>query len=158
MSLKIKYTALLLAALLPFSACTKKPEQPISPSLKIGIETRETEKVYIVDFSCALKNDNDSTAFTNVTGTINIKNNSGAVLLQIPFTIDTILPFDSGVVLQRIELKEKEAVPLMAFFEMSPDKLESGEDAGARPIESENIEINGLKLVKIDIIDLLKGK
>ncbi|HQO39053.1 MAG TPA: hypothetical protein PK986_01165 [Spirochaetota bacterium] len=150
--------ALLLSMLLIFTACAKKPEKANSPSIKIGIEKRGTETVYIADFTCTLKNENDSTAFLNASGKINIKDNSGNLLLPVPFTVKTILPFEAGVVLQRVELKESEAVALMQFLDISPEKILSGEDTGARPLEDVNIELAGLKLEKKDIIDLLKGK
>ena len=89
---------------------------------------------------------------------VKIKDNSGSLLVQVPFTVKTILPFEAGVVLQRIELKEAEAAPLLQFLGMSADRLLSGEDTGARPLEDNNIELTGLKLEKKDIIDLLKGK
>ena len=57
-----------------------------------------------------------------------------------------------------MELKESEAVALMQFLDISPEKILSGEDTGARPLEDVNIELAGLKLEKKDIIDLLKGK
>ena len=159
MSFNFKKTAAVLSVLLLFSsACAKKPEKANSPSIKIGIEKRGTENIYIADFSCTLKNENDSTAFLNAAGTINIKDDSGNILLPVPFTVKTILPFEAGMVLQRIELKETEAAPLLQFLDMSAEKLASGEDTGARPIDDKNIELSGLKLEKKEIIDLLKGK
>lgn len=158
MSFKLKYAPVTLAVFILFTACTKKPEQPVSPTIKISIETRETQKYCIIDFSCALKNENDSTAFVNVSGSIGIKDNNGTSVINIPFTIKAILPFDSGVVMQRIEMKESEAAAIMQFLDMSTEKIESGEDSGARPLEDKNIEISSLKYEKKDIIDLLKGK
>lgn len=158
MSPIFKVTAAVVSVLLLFTACAKKPEKANSPSIKIGIEKRGTENIYVADFTCTLKNENDSTAFMNAAGTINIKDDSGNLLLPVPFTVKTILPFEAGMVLQRIELKESEAAPLMQFLGMSADKLISGEDPGARPLEDKNIELTGLKLEKKDIIDLLKGK
>ena len=158
MSLTFKNTVAVISVLLLFTACAKKPEKALSPAIKIGIETGETAKVYIADFTCTLKNENDSTAFVNATGTINIKDNSRNILLPVPFTVKTILPFETGVVLQRIELKENEAARLMEFLGISTDKLLSGEDTGARPLENKNVELTGLKFEKTDIIDLLKGK
>ena len=158
MSPKFRKTAALLCVLILFTACAKKPEKANSPSIKIGIEKRGTENVYIADFTCTLKNENDSTAFVNAAGTINIKDDNGTLLLPVQFNVKTILPFEAGVVLQRIELKENEAAPLMQFLGMSPDKLLSGEDTGARPLEDKNIELAVLKLEKKEIIDLLKGK
>jgi len=158
MSPKYRKTAVILCVLLLFTACAKKPDKANSPSIKIGIEKRGTENVYIADFTCTLKNENDSTAFVNAGGTINIKDDSGKVILAVPFTVKAILPFEAGVVLQRIELRENEAAPLMQFLGMSADKLLSGEDSGARPLEDKNVELAGLKLEKKEIIDLLKGK
>ncbi len=158
MFLKMNHAAAILAIVVFFSACAKKPESPLSPAIKVIIETRGTDKVFIVEFNCALKNENDSTAFINVAGKINIKDDAGEILLAIPFTVETILPFDSGIVLQRLELKENEAAPLMKFFGMTTAAIELGEDAGARPVEEKNIEIAELKLEKKDIIKLLRGK
>ena len=151
-------TALLLSMLLVFTACAKKPEKATSPSIKIGIEKRGAETLYIADFTCTLKNENDSTAFLNASGKINIRDNGGKLLLTVPFTVETILPFEAGVVLQKVELKESEAAALMQFLNISPEKVLSGEDTGARPLEDVNVELTGLKLEKKDIIDLLKGK
>lgn len=158
MSPIFRNTVAVLSVFLLFTACAKKPEKVLSPSIKIGIEKRGTENVYIADFTCSLKNENDSTAFVNASGTIYIKDNSGKAVLTVPFTVKTILPFEAGVVLQRIELRENEAAPLMQFLSMSADKLISKEDTGARPLEDNNIELSGLRLEKKDIIDLLKGK
>jgi hypothetical protein len=158
MSPKYRKTAAVMCVFLLFTACAKKPEKAGSPSVKIGIEKRGAENIYIADFTCTLKNENDSTAFVNAEGTINIKDNSGKILLAVPFTVKTILPFEAGMVLQRVELKETEAAPLLQFLGMSADKLISGEDTGARPLEDANVELAGLKLEKKEIIDLLKGK
>ncbi|HPS56685.1 MAG TPA: hypothetical protein PK514_01140 [Spirochaetota bacterium] len=158
MSQIFKVTAAVVSMLLLFTACAKKPENVLSPAIKIGIEKRGSENIYIADFTCTLKNENDSTAFMNAAGTLNIKDDSGKILLPVPFTVKTILPFEAGVVLQRIELKENEAAPLLQFLGISADKLISGEDAGARPLEDKNVELSGLKLEKKEIIDLLKGK
>lgn len=158
MSPIFKVTAAVVSVLLLFTGCAKKPEKALSPSIKISIEKGGTENKYIADFTCTLKNENDSTAFVDASGTINIKDNSGKVLLTVPFTVKTILPFEAGMVLQRVDLKEAEAAPLLQFLGMSADKLIFGEDTGARPLEDANVELAGLKLEKKDIIDLLKGK
>lgn len=158
MSLKLKHTPVLIVLLILLTtACAKKPEQPVSPAIQIAIETRNTEKYCIIDFSCALKNENDSTAFMNITGDINVKDNNKTLVLKVPFAIKVMLPFDSGRIMQRIELKESEAAALMQFLDTSTEKIESGEDSGGRPLEDKNVEIGALKYEKKDIIDLLKG-
>jgi len=155
---KLKYAAALLALTAVFTACTKKPDQVISPSIKVSIEKRDAGKVCMIDFSCALKNENDSVAFKDIKGEFTVHDDSGKLLLNVPFSLQIILPFDSGVIMQRVEMKEDEAAPLMQFFSISMEKLESGEDTGARPLEDKNVRIASLKYEKKDIIDLLKGK
>lgn len=149
---------LLLFLILAFTGCAKKPEAPLSPSVKIGIEEKSDKKIFVVNFTCGLKNENDSTAFSDVDGVIDIKSNSGALLLAVPFKLALILPFETGVVREKIELGEPEITPLLDMLDLKKEQIESGEDQGNRFIEDRNIVIKKLDMGKKDIIELLRGK
>ncbi|HNX25551.1 MAG TPA: hypothetical protein PKG60_16000 [Spirochaetota bacterium] len=153
-----KELILSLALLLALTACARKPESPLSPSVKIGVEKKGEDKIFAVNFTCGLKNENDSTAFTNINGVIEVKNNSSEILLTVPFKIPAILPFETGIVQERIELTADEASPLLDLLAIKKEQIESGEDQGNRFIEDRNIVIKKLDLEKKDIIELLRSK
>jgi len=153
-----KELILSLALLLALTACARKPESPLSPSVKIGVEKKGEDKIFAVNFTCGLKNENDCTAFTNINGVIEVKNNSSEILLTVPFKIPAILPFETGIVQERIELTADEASPLLDLLAIKKEQIESGEDQGNRFIEDRNIVIKKLDLEKKDIIELLRSK
>jgi len=153
-----KELILSLIMLLGITSCAKKPDIPLSPSVKINIEKKGEEKIFTAYFTCGLKNENDSTAFTNVEGIIEIKNKNNAVVLSIPFKVPAILPFETGIVQERIELKPEHITPLLDLFSINIDKLDSGEEQGNRFIEEQYISIKKIKLEKKDIIELLRSK
>jgi hypothetical protein len=148
----------LLIVFFGFTACAKKPETPLSPSVKINIEKKGEEKTYAAYFTCGLKNENDSTAFINVEGLIEIKDKNNTPVLSVPFKIPVILPFETGIVQERIELKADQITPVFNLLSISAEKLDSGEELGNRFIEEKNIAIKKLMLEKKDIIELLRGK
>jgi len=153
-----KELILSFALLIAFTSCVKKPESPVSPSVKIDIEKKGEDKIFAVNFTCGLKNENDSTAFINVDGIIEIKNNSGAVVLTIPFKTAAILPFETGVVQQKVELSPDQAAPLFDLLSVKKEQLESGEEQGNRIFEEQNVAITKLDMDRKDIIELLRGK
>jgi len=147
-----------LSLLLVLTACAKKPETPLSPSVKISIEKKSEEKIFVVNFSCGLRNENDSTAFTDIDGVIEIKNGSGAAVLIVPFKIAAILPLETGIIQERVELTSDQINPLLDFLSIKKEQLESGEEQGNRFIEDQNIVLKKLDMGKKDIIELLRGK
>lgn len=153
-----KELILSLALMFALTACAKKPESPLSPSVKIGVEKKGEDKIFIVNFTCGLKNENDSTAFINAEGVIEVKNSSGTVVLNVPFRIPAILPFETGVIQERVELNSDQVTPLLELLSLKKEQLESGEEQGNRFIEDENIVIKKLNLEKKDVIELLRSK
>lgn len=153
-----KELVLALTLLLALTSCVKKPESPLSPSVKFGVEKKGDDKIFSASFSCGLKNENDSTAFINIDGIIDIKNNSGAVVLAIPFKTAAILPFETGVVQEKIELTADRAAPLFDLLGVKKEQLESGEEQGTKFIEERNITLTKLDMEKKDIIELLRSK
>ncbi len=147
-----------LSLLIALTACVKRPEIPLSPSVKIGVEEKGNEKKFVVFFNCGLKNENDSTAFVNVGGLIEILNNSGAVILSIPFKSEAILPFETGIIEEKIELNPDQCSPLFELLSIKKEQIESGEEQGNRFIEDKNIVLKKLTLEKMDIIELLRSK
>jgi len=136
-----KELILSLALIAALTACAKKPEAPLSPSVKIGIEKKGEDKVFAVYFTCGLKNENDSTAFLNVAGVIEVKNSSGTVIFTVPFKIASILPFETGIIQERIELTDSQITPLFDLLAIKKEQIESGEKQGNRFIEDQNIAI-----------------
>ena len=153
-----KKLVLPLALLLALTACAKKPESPLSPSVKIGVEKKGENKIFVVSFTCGLKNENDSTAFINVDGVVDVKSSGGTTVLTVPFKIPAILPFETGVVQERVELNSDQVTPLLDLLSIKREQLESGEEQGNRFIEDENIVIKKLSLEKKDIIELLRSR
>ncbi len=152
-----KELILTLTLAVAFTACAKKPEALLSPSVKIGVEKKGEDKIYVVNFTCGLKNENDGTAFTGVDGIIDVKNNNGAVVLTVPFKVASILPFETGVVQERIELSKDQVAPLLDLLAVKKEQIESGEDQGTRFVEEQNIAIRKLNMENKDIIDLLRS-
>jgi len=141
-------------SLLLFISCAKTPDAPVHPSVAIAIE----KNIFLVNFTCGITNENDSAAFTDVEGVINIHDNGGLTLLDIHFDIPVILPFATIGINEMFELSEDAVTPLLALLKIDKDKLKSGEDAGRRYIDEKNIKFKELNLKKNDITELLRGK
>ena len=153
-----KELMLSMALFMSLSACAKIPEAPLSPSVKINIEKKGEEKIFAVNFSCGLKNENDSTAFTDVSGLIEIKNNAGITVLSVPFKSAAILPFETGIIQERIEMTSEQVAPLLELLSLKKEQIESGEDQGNRFIEDQNVVMKRPYMKKTDIIKLLRSK
>lgn len=147
-----------LALLMGLSACAKIPDAPLSPSVKISVEKKGSENIFAVNFTCGLKNENDSTAFTDVNGVFEIKNNTGVTVLSVPFKSTAILPFETGIIQERIELSAEGVKPLLDLLSIKIEQIDSGEDQGNRFIEDQNVVMKNLNMNKTDIIELLRGK
>jgi len=140
--------------LLLLISCAKKPDEPLHPYVIITTD----QNIFLVNFTCGVVNTNVNTAFTNIEGVINIKNNTGASLLEIPFDIPVILPFATASINETVELSEEAITPLLTLFNIDKDKLKSDENIGKKYIDEKNIEFKNLNLEKNDIIELLRGK
>ncbi len=153
-----KELILSLALLMGLSACAKTPEAPLSPSVKIAVEKKGNDNIFAVNFTCGLKNENDSTAFTDIDGLIEVKNNAGITVLAVPFKSAAILPFETGIIQEKIDLSADQAAPLFDLLSINKEQVESGADQGNRFIEDQNVVIKKLELNKTDIIKLLRSK
>ncbi len=153
-----KELILSLAILMGLSACAKIPEVPLSPSVKIAVEKKGNDNIFAVDFTCGLKNENGSTAFTDIIGLIEIKNNTGITVLSVPFKSAAILPFETGIIQEKIELTADQAASLFDLLSIKKEQVESGEDQGNRFIEDQNVVVKNLNMKKTDIIELLRSK
>lgn len=153
-----KELILSMALITGLSACAKIPEAPLSPSVKIAVEKKGEDKIFAVNFTCGLKNENDSTAFTDVSGLIEIKNNAGITVLSVPFKTASILPFETGIIQERIEMTSDQVTPLMELLSLKKEQVESGEDQGNRFIDDSNIVMKKPDMTKTDIIKLLRSK
>jgi hypothetical protein len=153
-----KELILLMALLMGLSACAKIPEAPLSPSVKIAFEKKGDVNIVTVNFTCGLKNENDSTAFTDIDGLIEIKNSTGITVLAVPFKSAAILPFETGIIQEKIDLTADQAAPLFNLLSIKKEQIESGEDQGSRFIEDQNVIMKKLVMNKTDIIELLRSK
>jgi len=171
-----KVLTLSLALPVILTACAKKPETPLSPSVKIAMEKRGEDKIFAVTFTCSLMNENDSTALTNIDGIIAVKDNeSGAAVLTVPVKMPVILPFKTMAVQERIELTADQINPLLDFIDKqqkpannetgnskveikkSKDLLESGGEV-EEFFKKQNVLIEKLTMEEMDIIKLLRSK
>jgi len=147
-----------LAILISLTACAKIPESPLSPSVKIGVEKNGDNKIFAVNFTCGLKNENDSTAFTNINGVFEVKNARNIIVLSVPFKSEVILPFETGIIQERVDLTSDQITPLLDLLSIKKDQLESGEEQGNRFIDDQSIVLKKINLDKTDIIELLRSK
>jgi len=148
---------LLLAAVSLFSSCAKTPEKVISPSVKAAVVQGE-DKSWSIFFTGGIKNENDSTAFINVDGTILLVNDSGEKLVSVPFKIPAILPFETGVIKERIDIKGETAEKVFSMLSVSPDRLGTPDEPGNRFLEEKNVKLDSIKFEKKDIVRLLEEK
>jgi len=156
-NLPSKVLLFLSAAALIFTSCAKMPDRVLSPSIKAGVEAG-AEKNYSLFFTGGIKNENSSTAFLNMEGRVKILSDSGEIIATVPFKIPAILPFETGVIKEKIELKPEESVKLFAAFSISPEKLGTPEEQGTRFMEEKNIKLTSVKSEKKDILKLLGEK
>jgi len=148
---------LLLAALSLVTSCAKTPERVISPSVKAAVVQGE-EKSWTVFFTGGIKNENDSTAFINIEGNILLVSDSGEKLTLIPFKIPAILPFETGVIKEKIDIKGETAEKIFSMLSIAPDKLGTPDEQGSRFLEDKNVKLDSIKFEKKDIVKLLGEK
>ncbi len=148
---------LILAAIALITSCAKTPEKILSPSIKAEV-VQVSEKSFVIYFTGGLKNENDSTAFVNVEGTALIISDTGEKLLTIPFRIPAILPFETGVIKEKIDVRGETAEKIMNMFSVSVEKLGTPDEPGNRFIEDKNIKLVSLKFDTKNIVRLLKEK
>jgi hypothetical protein len=141
-------------SLLLLISCAKKPESPLHPAVGVTAEKNK----FLVNFTCAITNENEYKAFINTSGVISIKNNGGSILLEIPFEAPVILPFATINIDEGIELSESAITPLLALLDIDKERIKSGENIGKKYIDEKNIEYKELNLETKDIIELLRGK
>jgi hypothetical protein len=118
-----------------------------------------TEKnIFLVNFTCGILNENVNKAFINVDGVINIKDNGGLSLMEIPFSIPAVLPLTTANVDERIELSEDAVMPVLNLLDIDKEIIKSGENKGKKYIDEKNIEFKSLNFENKDITELLRGK
>ncbi|HRX46243.1 MAG TPA: hypothetical protein P5120_01890 [Spirochaetota bacterium] len=148
---------LLLAAFSLVTSCAKTPERVISPSVKASVVQGE-EKSWSIFFTGGIKNENDSTAFINIEGNILLVNDSGEKIASVPFKIPAILPFETGVIKEKIDIKGETAEKVFSMLSVSPDKLGTPDEPGNRFLEDKNVKLDSIKFEKKDIVKLLGEK
>jgi len=148
---------LLLAAFSLVTSCAKTPERVISPSVKASVVQGE-EKSWSIFFTGGIKNENDSTAFINIEGNILLVNDSGEKIVSVPFKIPAILPFETGVIKEKIDIKGETAEKVFSMLSVSPDKLGTPDEPGNRFLEDKNVKLDSIKFEKKDIVKLLGEK
>lgn len=149
---------LLLAAIaVSFTSCAKKPEAPVSPSIKVDIEKKGDLKIYKAGFTCGLKNENSNIALVDITGIMAIKKGSTTVL-EIPFKKDVIIPFEIGLIEAVVELTEEKASPLLELLGISKAELDTVSEQKSRMLDEQNISIKTLNFKSVEITELLRSR
>lgn len=148
---------LLLTMIVLITSCAKTPEKILSPSIKAEV-VQVADKSFVIYFTGGIKNENDSTAFLNLKGTALIISDSGEKLLTIPFSIPAVLPFETGIIKEKIDIKGETAEKIMNMFSVSVEKLGTPDEPGNRFIEDKNIKLESLKFDTKNIVRLLKEK
>lgn len=150
-------TAIIISILLFFTSCAKTPEKVLSPSVKAAVVQGE-DKSWSVYFTGGIKNENDSTAFINVEGSVVLVNDSGGEVVSIPFKIPAILPFETGIIKEKIDIKGDTAGKVFNMLSVSPDKLGTPDEPGNRFLEDKNVKLDSIIFQKKDIVKLLGEK
>jgi len=147
-----------MAGAMLFSACAKIPQEIISPSLSLKAGAAGEAGMVSLNFTGGLKNENDSTVFLNVKGEVAVMDNKNNPVLLVPFTLPSILPFETGVVQVRLVKDRVELEPLMKEMGIDFDLLvKEGEPANRFPDENK-VVLRNLSLEKKGIVEILKGK
>ncbi len=149
--------SLLLAVLLIFTSCAKTPAKIVSPSVKVEV-AQGVEKSWMLIFTGGLKNENASTAFLKVEGSIILINDSGDKLSTLSFKIPAVLPFETGMIKEKIEIKGDEAMKIFSMLSVSPDKIGNPGEQGSRFLEEKNVKLDSINFEKKDIVKLLGEK
>ena len=158
MSSIIKQIICITAVAVMFSACAKIPQEIISPSLSLKAGAADEAGMVSLNFTGGLKNENDSTVFLNVKGEVAVMDSKNNPILIVPFTLPSILPFETGIVQVRVVKERGELEPLMKEMGIDFEGLEkNGEPANRFPDENK-IVLKNLSLEKKGIVEILKGK
>lgn len=146
------------AAVLLLSSCAKIPEEVVSPALSLKAVKGDESNMVSINFTGGLKNVNDSTVFLNVKGEVAVIDSEKNILLKIPFTLPSILPFETGIIQTEISMKSGEVAPLFTEFGVDAEKfIKSGESQNFFPDEGK-IVLKNLSLEKRGIVEILEGK
>lgn len=146
------------AAVLLLSSCAKIPEEVVSPALSLKAVKGDESNMVSINFTGGLKNVNDSTVFLNVKGEVAVIDSEKNILLKIPFTLPSILPFETGIIQTEISMKSGEVAPLFTEFGVDAEKfIKSGESQNFFPDEGKII-LKKLSLEKRGIVEILEGK
>lgn len=142
---------------LAFIGCAKVPEKLVSPTLKIEPVIKDGKELFRLMVSTGIQNENSSTAFLNMKGTICFKD-EGSCVLSVPFQLPVILPFDTGIIEVDKTYPENEIMPLIILLGSDKEKLINEKVLERSYIEEKNIGLTISGYEKKNILDLLKEK
>lgn len=140
------------------SSCAKIPEEVVSPALSLKPVSGDESGMVSINFTGGIKNANDSTVFLNVKGEVAVMDNAKKILLKIPFSLPSILPFETGIIQTEISIKSGEVLPLFAEFGVDADNFFTGKEPQNFFPDDEKVVLKNLSLEKKGIVEILESK
>jgi len=145
-------------AVMFLSSCAKIPEEIVSPAFSFKPAGSDEPGVVSINFTGGLKNANDSTVFLNVKGEVAVMDNAKNILLKIPFSLPSILPFETGIIQTEISIKSEEAIPLFFEFGIDADNFFASREPQNFLPDDEKVVLKNFSLEKKGIVEILEGK
>ncbi|MCL1910858.1 MAG: hypothetical protein FWG13_01475 [Leptospirales bacterium] len=139
--------------------CVKIPDELRGQGMKIDYSVIDNKEVYTINFSGAMRNENGDIVMKNIKGEICIvDSDSKKKLVSMPFSLDIILPRDSGNIDLKIDRTEEEISPLLDYFNIDRNELASKGTTEGRSLNGDQVVIENITFDKQDIIKLLQEK
>lgn len=146
------------AAVMLLSSCAKIPEEVVSPALSLKSVGGDESSMVSINFTGGLKNVNDSTVFLNVKGEVAVIDKDKNILLKVPFSLPSILPFETGIIQTEISFKSGEVIPLLNEFGVDADKFINSRESQNFFPDDDKIVLKNMSFEKKGIVEILEGK
>lgn len=155
-SMKMALTVILGSALVCIG-CAKIPEKLVSPTLKIDPVVKDNKELYKLMVSTGIQNENNDTAFINMSGLIVFKDGGNRVM-TVPFNLPIVLPFDTGIIEAEKTCTESEIMPLVVLLGSDKEKLLNEKGLERSFIDEKIIGLELAGYEKKSILNVLKEK
>ena len=142
--------------LISFISCSPAPETTVSPSLGIELVQENGRDIYRFTFTAGIRNENDSTLFTDVSGEIVVSGENKKEIFRVPFSSAVILPFDTAIIEKVFTREAEEARPLLDAYEVDSDRLLREKKISGVFIDESRTRFEGLHLKRKNIVSYLK--
>lgn len=155
---KNRFCPVVVTLFILLASCAPVPEAPVSPSLEIERTEENGREIYHFVFTAGIRNENNDTLFSDVSGRIVVTGGGKNELFTVPFSLPLILPFDTAIVENSFTRDADDARPILDAFDVDRERLSREKRISGIFIDESGVRIEGLKLTKKNILSHLKNE